>query len=683
MFSQIKRLPLLAALMLYAVSASAEDRYTLDDLIKMAVEKNPSVAIFRANVEARKGVVVSSRAYPNPELGIEAGRGRSLDGPDSGGEYSISIGQPIERPAKRHFREKAAETGVLSSEKEKEGYLLLLRSDVKKGFYRLLYDKRAVKAAGENIGIMDGLLKTAEVRVKAGEAPEFELVKARVEKLRVDKELKRAESRVITSKAALNVLFGNTLPENFDIEGDFFMPEKRFDLQSLLANAVEKHPRMLKARREAEAKGYTLKMEEASVFPGITLKGFAGRELGREWYGIGQVLIYPDRLRKYDLSLKEVFDAVASNNANAGGNIIEHASEQYIVRGVGLIKSIQDIGDIVVKEHGGTPVFVKDVADVKFGPDTRQGAVVKDGKGEAVAGIVMMIKGGNSKEIVAGVKARVDEINRSNILPEGLKIKPFYDRTDLVEKCIETVTKALEEGAILVVVILYLFLRNFRGALVVALTLPLAVLSTFIIMWKTGLSANLMSLGGLAISLGMVVDAAIIQVENVQRHLSERGAEEHRLPVILESILEVRKPSLFGELIIAITFIPIMTLQGMEGKMFAPLAFTVVIALFSSLILSIFVIPVLCSFIMKGGEEKESPIIHWLKIPYIPVLIWAIGRPKVITAIAAGLLAGSLALFPFLGTEFIPTLDEGSLTTQVIRLPSINLTESVEIEKKM
>ncbi len=396
-----------------------------------------------------------------------------------------------------------------------------------------------------------------------------------------------------------------------------------------------------------------------------------------------QVLIDPDRLRKYDLTLKDVFEAVSENNANAGGNIIEHSSEQYIVRGTGLIASLQDVSDIVVKEHGGTPIFVRDVADVKFGPDTRQGAVAKDGKGEAVAGIVMMIKGGNSKEIVAGVKARVDEINRSNILPDGIKIKPFYDRTDLVEKCIDTVTKALEEGAILVVVILYLFLRNFRGALVVALTLPLAVLATFIIMWKTGLTANLMSLGGLAISLGMVVDAAIIQVENVQRHLSEKGAEAHRLPVILESILEVRKPSLFGELIIAITFIPIMTLQGMEGKMFAPLAFTVVIALFSSLLLSIFVIPVLCSFLMKGGEEKESPIIRWLKIPYIPLLRWAMGQPKGVTAVAAVLLAGSLALFPFLGTEFIPTLDEGSLTPQVIRLPSINLTESVEIEKKV
>src|SRR3972149_454196 len=341
-----------------------------------------------------------------------------------------------------------------------------------------------------------------------------------------------------------------------------------------------------------------------------------------------QVLIDPDRLRKYDLTLKDVFEAVSENNANAGGNIIEHSSEQYIVRGAGLIASLQDVLDIVVKEHEGTPVFVRDVAEVKFGPDTRQGAVVKEGKGEAGAGVVLMIKGGNSKEVVAGVRAKVDEINRRNILPDGIKIKPFYDRTELVEKCIDTVTKALEEGAILVVVILYLFLRNFRGALVVALTLPVAVLATFIIMWKTGLTANLMSLGGLAISLGMVVDAAIIQVENVQRHLSEKLAAKHKIHTVLEAVLEVREPSLFGELIIALTFIPIMTLQGMEGKMFGPLALTVVIALLSSLLLSIFVIPVLCSFFLKAGEEKESLIIHWIKKPYTSFHQWILQHPK-------------------------------------------------------
>ncbi|MCC6347291.1 MAG: efflux RND transporter permease subunit, partial [Nitrospirales bacterium] len=319
-----------------------------------------------------------------------------------------------------------------------------------------------------------------------------------------------------------------------------------------------------------------------------------------------QVVVDPDKLKKYNLSLREFFEAVARNNANAGGNILEHSSEQYIIRGVGLIRSLADLTNIVVTAEHGAPVFLRDVAEVRFGPDVRQGAVVKDGKSEAVAGIVMMIKGGSGKEVVAGVKEKVKEINRSNVLPNGLMIKPFYDRTELVDKSIRTVTNALAEGAVLVVVVLYLFLRNIRGAVVVALTLPLSVLATFIIMGKVGLTANLMSLGGLAISLGMIVDAAIIQVENVQRHLSERGASGNRIHTVFEAVLEVRKPSLFGELIIALTFVPIMTLQDMEGKMFSPLAFTVVIALLSSLLLSVFVVPVLCSFFLKASEEKES-----------------------------------------------------------------------------
>lgn len=412
--------------------------------------------------------------------------------------------------------------------------------------------------------------------------------------------------------------------------------------------------------------------------PGITdVNSFGG--LVKQY----QVIVEPDRLRKYDINLRDIFEAVSNNNANAGGNIIEHASEQYIVRGIGLITSISDLKNIAVKAEHGTPVFVKDVAEVKIGPEVRWGAAVKDGRGEAVVGIVMMVKGGSGKEVVAGVKKKVKEINENNILPGGLKIKPFYDRTDLVENCIKTVTRALEEGAILVVVILYLFLRSIRGAVVVAVTLPLAVLSTFIVMNKVGLSANLMSLGGLAISLGMIADAAIIQVENVQRHLAEADGSKHKLRTVLSAVLEVRKPSLFGELIIALTFIPIMTLQGMEGKMFSPLAFTVAIALLSSLILSIFVIPVLCSFFLKAGEEKESFIIKYIKRVYLPVLRLAI-RNRTVVVVASGILfLTSLGLYPFLGKEFIPSMDEGSLTPQVIRLPSVSLTESIEIEKKV
>lgn len=396
-----------------------------------------------------------------------------------------------------------------------------------------------------------------------------------------------------------------------------------------------------------------------------------------------QILVDPERLFKYDLSLREVFEAVANNNANAGGGVLGHVSEQYLVRSVGLIQSVDDVGNIVVAEHEGVPIYVRNVADVAIGPEVRQGAVVKDGKGESAVGIVMMIRGGSGRDVAARVKEKVAEINDQNILPAGTKIIPFYDRTELVQAAVSTVTKALEEGIILVVVILYLFLRSVRGAFVVALTLPLAALATFIAMKAVDLSANLMTLGGLAISIGMVVDAAIIQVENVQRHLSEQGASVHKLSTVLNAVLEVRKPSLFGELIIAITFLPIMTLQGLEGKMFAPLAFTISIAIFASLILSIFVVPVVASFILKPGHEKESFIVKAVKRIYLPALRWVLRRKKTTVVIAIAMLVGSLALFPFLGTEFIPTLDEGSLTTQVIRLPSVSLEKSMEIETQV
>jgi len=395
------------------------------------------------------------------------------------------------------------------------------------------------------------------------------------------------------------------------------------------------------------------------------------------------VLVDPDLLFKYKISLREVFEAIAANNANAGGGILAHSAEQYVVRGLGLIQTLDDILDIVIAQHDGVPIFVHNVAEVVAGPEVRQGASVKDGKGEAVVGIAMMIRGGSGREVATNVKEKVREINEQKILPGGVTIKPFYDRTDLVQACISTVTKALEEGVALVVVVLYLFLRSFRGALVVALTLPLASLCTFIIMNAVGLSANLMTLGGLAISIGMVIDAAIIQVENVQRHLSEKGAVGHRMRTVLEAVLEVRKPSLFGELIIAITFLPIMTLQGLEGKMFAPLAFTISIALFASLLLSIFVIPVICLFILKPETEKESFIVRGVKKIYLPVLRWALRRKKITVAGVSVILAGSLALVPFLGTEFIPILDEGSLTPQVLRLPSISLPQSVAIENVM
>ncbi|MFA5110407.1 MAG: efflux RND transporter permease subunit, partial [Desulfobaccales bacterium] len=296
-----------------------------------------------------------------------------------------------------------------------------------------------------------------------------------------------------------------------------------------------------------------------------------------------QVQVDPDRLRKFDLSLKQVFSALTASNANAGGNILEKGSEQALVRGLGLMQSVQDIDAVVLKEVNGTPVLVKDVATVSEGPATRWGAVLKDGKREAVAGIVLMIRGGSGREVVAAVKDKVAQLNAGGILPQGVTLKAFYDRTGLVKDCINTVGRAIAEGVLLVILVVYLFLRSFRGALVIALTLPLVALATFIAMRQVDLSANLMSLGGLAISIGMIVDSTIIQVENVMHRLGEMPPEGNFGRTVLNAVLEVRKPSLFGELIIALTFLPIMTLQGMEGKMFAPLAFTVVIALLASL----------------------------------------------------------------------------------------------------
>jgi len=396
-----------------------------------------------------------------------------------------------------------------------------------------------------------------------------------------------------------------------------------------------------------------------------------------------QVIIDPDRLRKYGFTLKEVFESVAANNANAGGNILEHSSEQYIVRGVGVIQSLKDIGDIMIRAHGGMPIFVRDIAEVNFGPETRQGAIVKDGRGEAVAGIVMMIRGGSGKDVVAGVKKKVGEINSGNVLPDGVKIKPFYDRTELVNTCLHTVTKALEEGGILVIAVLFLFLGNIRSALIVAVTLPVAVLVTFIAMKWAGLSANLMSLGGLAIAIGMMVDGSVVMVENIFRHLSEKDhSKEQRLHIILEAAKEVGRPIVFGIVIIIIVFLPLFTLQGMEGKMFSPMAYTISIALFASLLLSLTLSPVLSSLFLKGGKEEDVFIIRWIKRFYIPFLKVAIRRRFLVVVVAVTLLLFSLALFPFLGTEFIPVLDEGSLTPQVIRLPSISLPESIEIENK-
>ncbi|MBU5613581.1 efflux RND transporter permease subunit [Geomonas azotofigens] len=395
-----------------------------------------------------------------------------------------------------------------------------------------------------------------------------------------------------------------------------------------------------------------------------------------------QVVVSPDKLIKYGVTVDDVHDAIGSNNSNVGGNVLERDSDQYIVRGVGLIQSTWDIEHIVLKSQGGTPVYLRDVAQVRIGEAVRMGAAVKDASGEAVGGIVMMLRGENSRDVVARVAAKVKEINESNMLPEGVKLVPYYDRSDIVKASVATVNKALIEGALLVLVVLYLLLNSIRGSIVVLMALPLSLLATFIVMKLTGITANLMSLGGLAISIGMIIDTTIIQVENVQRHLSEAGEGQPKLKTVLRAVMEVRKPSIFGELIIALTFIPILTLEGIEGKMFGPLAITVAIALLASLLLSIFIIPVLCSIILKPQPEQESRIMVCAKEQYLPLLEYALNKRKVVLAVAGGLLAFSLFLVTRLGTEFMPIMDEGSFDMDIAMLPGVSLAKALEVNQQ-
>ncbi len=392
-----------------------------------------------------------------------------------------------------------------------------------------------------------------------------------------------------------------------------------------------------------------------------------------------QVLVSPEKLVKYGVTVDDVYNAIGSNNSNVGGNVLERGTDQYIVRGVGLIQSVGDIENIVLKSTGGTPTYLRDVAQVKVGEAVRMGAAIKNGADEAVGGIVMMLRGENSRDVVKRVAVKVKEINEGNMLPDGVKMVPYYDRSDIVKASVGTVNKALIEGSILVLIVLYLLLNSIRGSIVVLLALPLSLLATFIVMKLTGITANLMSLGGLAISIGMIIDTTIIQVENVQRHLSEEGHLHPKLTTVLKAVMEVRKPSIFGELIIALTFIPILTLEGIEGKMFGPLAITVAIALLSSLLLSIFVIPVLCSLFLKPEEEKDSRIMAYAKSQYLPLLEYALDKKKVVLGIAGGLLVVSLFLVTRLGSEFIPIMDEGSFDMDIAMLPGVSLAKAQEV----
>ena len=390
-----------------------------------------------------------------------------------------------------------------------------------------------------------------------------------------------------------------------------------------------------------------------------------------------EVQLDASRLVSYDIPLSKVFEALERNNFNSGGGYIEHNQEQYVVRGEGLVGTLDDIGNIVVgATKNGTPIYIKSLGAVRFAPMIRQGAATRDGRGEVVTGIVMMLIGENSRVVAKNVSERLQEIQKT--LPPGVKIDPYYDRTNLVQKTIKTVEKNLVEGALLVVVVLLLLLGNVRGALIVALAIPLSMLAAFSGMVWAGISGNLMSLG--AIDFGLIVDGSVVMVENTVRHLAEarKRGERNTFSVILDSAREVARPVFFAVLIITVVYLPILSLEGVEGKMFRPMAWTVIFALVASLVFALTLMPVLSSFFLGGKvKEEESRLIHYAKGRYVPWLRKAMARPVQTAAIAAGTLAVGIVISLFMGAEFIPRLDEGTLAVQSWRLPSVALSESI------
>ncbi|MGN6109636.1 MAG: efflux RND transporter permease subunit [Kofleriaceae bacterium] len=404
-----------------------------------------------------------------------------------------------------------------------------------------------------------------------------------------------------------------------------------------------------------------------------------------------EVRVRPDDLLRLDLSLDQVISALERNNANAGGAYLEQNAEQYLIRGEGLLANADDIGDVVVSAGSdGAPVYLRQVASVALAPMVRQGAVTRDGRGEIVTGIAMMRMGANSREVVTAVKEALEQM-RPALAKLGVAIDPFYDRTDLVDKTIHTVAKSLIEGGLLVIVILFLMLRNLRAGLLVSLVIPLSMLVAFIGMRRFGVSGNLMSLG--AIDFGLIVDGAVIVIENSVRMLAERShhlgrpvTPAERTETVLQASREVLRSATFGVFIIAIVYLPILTLTGVEGKMFKPMALTVLFALTGALILAMTFIPAVASLLLpRRLSEKESFLVAGVRRVYEPALRRALAHRWIVLVAALVMLAGSALLGARLGTEFVPKLDEGAIAMQAIRLPSISLEESVrqttELEK--
>ena len=386
------------------------------------------------------------------------------------------------------------------------------------------------------------------------------------------------------------------------------------------------------------------------------------------------VVVDPAQLQRFDLSLAELAEAIEANSANVGGGTLDRAGESSLIQGVGIATSADDVANMVIAARGGVPVRVRDVARLRDGRELRRGAVTADGKGEAVLGLGFMLMGENSREVTKRLRVRLDEVKKT--LPAGIHVDTVYDRTTLIDHVLGTVRFNLFEGALLVVAVLLAFLGNMRAGLIVAAAIPLSMLFAANLMLRAGIAGSLMSLG--AIDFGLLVDSSVIQIENVIRHAGENRAGRRWLEVVRDAVLEVRKPTLFGELIIAIVYLPILTLEGVEGKLFRPMAWTVIFALAGSMLLSLTLLPVLASLgLSQRTAQRENALVRALKRGYRTLLGGALARPWLIIAAALLVLANAGFLATRLGSEFVPRLWEGSIVINKIQLAGVSVDESV------
>lgn len=405
--------------------------------------------------------------------------------------------------------------------------------------------------------------------------------------------------------------------------------------------------------------------------PGVAeVNAWGGEE--KQWH----VIVDPRRLQQFNLALGDVYRALEENNANVGGGVLERGGTATLVLGVAVLADGNAIEDVVIAAHHGVPVRIRDVARVEVGHEIRRGATTADGEGEAVLGLGFMLVGENSHTVTKALAQRLEAVTRT--LPEGVRVEPVYERTELVDLVLRTVRTNLMEGALLVIAVLFIFLGNWRAGLIVAAAIPLSLLFAFNAMLQFGIAGTLMSLG--AIDFGLVVDSSVILVENAERRLSQARDGRSLLEVVRDAAVEVRKPTLFGELIIMVVYLPILALEGVEGKLFRPMALTVIFALLGSALLSMTLMPVLASFALKrgsGGPHQEPRLVRWLQRLYRPVLEWALAHARVTLAAAALLIVGAALAATRLGSEFVPRLSEGTLVINTVRLAEVSLSESI------